>query len=58
VIPGLAQTPAYALAILRGNTEAADARIERQAILTMDDGKTPVMFFSALQEGRWPPGQA
>ncbi|WP_433467941.1 helix-turn-helix domain-containing protein [Spirillospora sp. CA-128828] len=38
VIPGLAQTPAYALAILRGNQEAADARISRQAILTRTSG--------------------
>ncbi|MEU6034033.1 helix-turn-helix transcriptional regulator [Actinomadura sp. NPDC047616] len=33
VIPGLAQTPTYALAILHGNQEAADARLQRQAIL-------------------------
>ncbi|MEU8802143.1 helix-turn-helix transcriptional regulator [Spirillospora sp. NPDC048819] len=34
VIPGLAQTPAYALAILQNNQAAANARIDRQAILT------------------------
>ncbi|WP_081842319.1 helix-turn-helix domain-containing protein [Actinomadura welshii] len=33
VIPGLLQTPAYALAILHGNQDAADARIDRQKIL-------------------------
>lgn len=36
IIPGLAQTPAYALAILRDNEEAADARIKRQKILLVD----------------------
>lgn len=34
LIPGLAQTQAYALAILHNNQEAADARISRQAIIT------------------------
>ncbi|RAY12420.1 XRE family transcriptional regulator [Actinomadura craniellae] len=38
VMPGLGQTPAYALAILQGNQEAADARLSRQTILTSDDG--------------------
>lgn len=36
VIPGLAQTPAYALAILHNNKEAAEARLSRQAILSQD----------------------
>jgi hypothetical protein len=36
VIPGLAQTPAYALAILHNNKEAAEVRIERQSILTKE----------------------
>lgn len=46
VIPGLAQTPAYALALLRGNQEAADARIGRQAILTGDkDSNPPIVVF-------------
>lgn len=36
VIPGLAQTPAYALAILQRNQEAADARLARQSILNGD----------------------
>lgn len=40
IIPGLGQTPAYALAILNGNQEAADARIARQAILSRDDGES------------------
>ncbi|MEU8118728.1 helix-turn-helix transcriptional regulator [Spirillospora sp. NPDC049024] len=39
VIPGLAQTLAYALAILHENQEAADARLQRQAILT-PEGET------------------
>ncbi|GAA1860181.1 helix-turn-helix domain-containing protein [Actinomadura bangladeshensis] len=50
VIPGLAQTPAYALAILRGNQEAADARIKRQAILTRDDGKAPPSLLLLIDE--------
>lgn len=41
IVPGLAQTPAYALAILRGNQDAADARLSRQAILTRDNGSPP-----------------
>ncbi|MBE1531811.1 hypothetical protein H4W34_001644 [Actinomadura algeriensis] len=41
VMPGLAQTPSYALAILRGNQEAADARLERQTVLTRNDGENP-----------------
>jgi len=45
VIPGLAQTPAYALAMLRGNQEAADARISRQSILTRDDPAPPTVLF-------------
>ncbi|WP_276330299.1 helix-turn-helix domain-containing protein [Actinomadura madurae] len=46
VVPGLAQTPAYALAMLRGNQEAVDARIGRQAVLTRDDGLTsPTVLF-------------
>ncbi|TDC85124.1 helix-turn-helix transcriptional regulator [Actinomadura sp. 7K507] len=45
VIPGLVQTPAYALAILHGNQEAADARIARQAILKdprQDETSSPI----------------
>lgn len=41
IIPGLAQTPAYALAILRGNQEAADARLGRQSIISRDNGAAP-----------------
>lgn len=41
VIPGLAQTPAYAAAILHGNQEAVDARIARQSILTRSEGAPP-----------------
>ncbi|MCP9951562.1 helix-turn-helix domain-containing protein [Actinomadura madurae] len=50
VIPGLAQTPAYALAILRGNQEAADARLKRQAILTKDGGKPPLALLLLIDE--------
>jgi hypothetical protein len=39
VIPGLAQTPAYALAILHNNKEAAEVRINRQAILAPEHGE-------------------
>lgn len=50
VIPGLAQTPAYALALLRGNQEAADARIGRQAILTGDQDSSPPIVVLLLDE--------
>ncbi|TDE37769.1 helix-turn-helix transcriptional regulator [Actinomadura sp. 6K520] len=50
VIPGLAQTPAYALALLRGNQDAADARISRQAILTADKDSTPPIVALLLDE--------
>nr|WP_258940137.1 helix-turn-helix transcriptional regulator [Actinomadura glauciflava] len=38
VIAGLAQTPAYAKAILKGNEEAVAARLERQKILDQENG--------------------
>ncbi|MFS2293674.1 MAG: helix-turn-helix domain-containing protein [Actinomadura sp.] len=52
VIPGLAQTPAYALAILHGNQEAADARIARQEILKdpREDGSTPPIYVILIDE--------
>src|SRR5690606_24450990 len=52
VIPGLAQTPAYALAILHGNQEAADARIERQKILKdpRGDGSAPPIYVILIDE--------
>jgi hypothetical protein len=50
VIPGLVQTPAYALAILRDNQEAADARLRRQAILTRDDGAAPPTLVLLIDE--------
>ncbi|RKS70940.1 helix-turn-helix protein [Actinomadura pelletieri DSM 43383] len=50
VIPGLAQTPAYALALLGGNQEAADARISRQTILTADTDSTPPIVAFLLDE--------
>ncbi|MFB4296207.1 helix-turn-helix domain-containing protein [Actinomadura sp. NTSP31] len=52
VIPGLVQTPAYALAILHGNQEAADARIDRQKILKdpRDDGASPPLYTVLIDE--------
>lgn len=50
VIPGLAQTPAYALALLRGNQEAADARLSRQAILTEGQDSSPPTVVLLLNE--------
>ncbi|MFB4319845.1 helix-turn-helix domain-containing protein [Actinomadura sp. 21ATH] len=50
LIPGLAQTSAYALAILQGNQEAADARLKRQSILTKDDGTAPPMLAILVDE--------
>ncbi|MFB4307181.1 helix-turn-helix domain-containing protein [Actinomadura sp. GTD37] len=38
VIAGLAQTPAYAKAILKGKEEAVAARLERQKILDQENG--------------------
>ncbi|GAA0543327.1 helix-turn-helix transcriptional regulator [Actinomadura livida] len=38
VIAGLAQTPAYAKALLKGNEEAVAARLERQKILDQENG--------------------
>lgn len=40
-MPGLLQTPDYALSLLRGDKEAADARISRQAILSRNDPPPP-----------------
>ncbi|WP_344904681.1 Scr1 family TA system antitoxin-like transcriptional regulator, partial [Actinomadura meridiana] len=50
VIPGLAQTPEYALAIVRGNQETADVRIKRQAILTRDDERGPAIVVFLIEE--------
>ncbi|TMQ81283.1 helix-turn-helix domain-containing protein [Actinomadura soli] len=50
VIPGLAQTPAYALALLGGNQEAADARISRQTILTRENDSIPLTVVLLLDE--------
>ncbi|WP_339156063.1 helix-turn-helix transcriptional regulator [Actinomadura luteofluorescens] len=50
VIPGLAQTSAYALSILRGNKEAADARLQRQAIVSRGDGKAPPALLLLIDE--------
>lgn len=50
VMPGLVQTPAYASALLRGNHEAVDARIGRQAILTRDDGIAPPVLVLLIDE--------
>ena len=43
VIAGLAQTPAYAKALLKGNEEAVAARLERQKIL--DKENAPIVTF-------------
>lgn len=44
LIAGLAQTRAYAAALLRGDQEAVDVRLGRQAILTRDrDTKPPLL---------------
>ena len=48
LIHGLLQTPAYASAILKGDKEAVDARINRQAILTRENPPPP--SFSVLQD--------
>ncbi|GAA4238682.1 helix-turn-helix transcriptional regulator [Actinomadura meridiana] len=50
VIPGLAQTPEYALAIVHGNQEAANARIGRQTILTRDDERGPANVLFLIEE--------
>ncbi|MEV5829164.1 helix-turn-helix transcriptional regulator [Spirillospora sp. NPDC052242] len=52
VVPGLAQTPAYALAILHNNKEAAEARITRQAILSRkpEDTDAPACLVMLLDE--------
>ncbi|MFG2021124.1 helix-turn-helix domain-containing protein [Actinomadura geliboluensis] len=50
VVPGLAQTPEYALAIVHGNQEAADLRIKRQSILTRDDERGPAIVVFLIDE--------
>lgn len=45
---GLFQTPAYAAALLRGNTEAVEARMKRQEIFTKNN---PPGFSLLLDEG-------
>ncbi|MGI5204605.1 DUF5753 domain-containing protein [Spirillospora sp. CA-108201] len=50
VIPGLLQTVAYTSVLLRGNQEAIDLRLRRQAILTRDDGTPPTLFVLLLDE--------
>ncbi len=50
LIPGLAQTPAYALAILHGNQEAADARLNRQAIISKQGEKDPPTLVLLIDE--------
>lgn len=47
LIPGLLQTPEYAAALLDGDEEAVQARMERQKILTRDD---PPMVHVVLDE--------
>ncbi|SFP80263.1 helix-turn-helix domain-containing protein [Actinomadura madurae] len=48
LIHGLLQTPAYASALLRGDKEAVEARLNRQAILTRENPPPP--NFSVLQD--------
>lgn len=48
LIHGLLQTPAYASALLKGDKEAVDARINRQSILTRENPPPP--NFSILQD--------
>ncbi|MFI0405342.1 Scr1 family TA system antitoxin-like transcriptional regulator [Actinomadura sp. 3N508] len=48
LIHGLLQTPAYASALLKGDKEAVDARINRQSILTRENPPPP--NFSVLQD--------
>ncbi|WP_281382293.1 Scr1 family TA system antitoxin-like transcriptional regulator [Actinomadura luteofluorescens] len=50
VMPGLAQTPAYASAILHGNQEAVEARISRQAIITGGDRTVPPTLVIMVDE--------
>ncbi|XVQ16306.1 helix-turn-helix domain-containing protein [Spirillospora sp. CA-255316] len=50
LIPGLAQTSAYALAILHSNQEAADMRLKRQSILANEDGAASPMLAMLIDE--------
>jgi Domain of unknown function (DUF5753) len=47
LIPGLLQTPEYAAALLDGDEDAVQARMERQKILTRED---PPMVHVVLDE--------
>lgn len=48
LIHGLLQTPAYASALLKGDKEAVDARMNRQSVLTRESPAPPE--FSVLQD--------
>lgn len=50
VMPGLAQSPAYASALLSDNKEAVEARIARQSILTKGDGTAPPTVLLLIDE--------
>ncbi|MFF5264299.1 helix-turn-helix domain-containing protein [Actinomadura viridis] len=50
LIPGLAQTPAYASAILHGNEEAVEARLGRQVILSKGGAGEPVTLVLLIDE--------
>lgn len=50
VMPGLAQTSAYASAILHDNQEAVEARISRQAIITGDHRTVPPTLVIMVDE--------
>lgn len=60
LIAGLAQTPAYASALLQGNEEAVAARLARQEILKGRDGRPPpeLVLLADEQALRRPVGTA
>ncbi|WP_075024893.1 helix-turn-helix domain-containing protein [Actinomadura madurae] len=50
LIAGLVQTPGYASALLRGNAEAVEARLNRQEILTEPKGHVPPALVLLIDE--------
>jgi len=50
VIPGLAQTQAYALTIVHGNHEAAEVRMNRQALLYKEEDGGPALVVFLIDE--------
>ncbi|MEU9870373.1 helix-turn-helix transcriptional regulator [Actinomadura sp. NPDC048021] len=56
LIPGLAQTQTYALAILHNNKDAADTRISRQAIITREgDNPAPTLVLLIDEQALYRP---